>query len=184
MSEIKFFGEVDIHPTKKHISSEYPAWYFSKALENLEEDIGRIERQLGRGQVPADKVPIFRERLAQFKERHDKIIESIPKLSDAEKDDLAKSRKELAKIIREGYFSRSSMMKGTADPQKEADRMSKPMVALKPEFVDLMKGCNVRISEDGKVPREGLVKAWKMAGKLLNLHGGDEETNAEILRKD
>lgn len=180
---IKFFGEVDIHPTKKVISSEYPAWYQERQLEQLEEEVAQRERQLDRGEITPDKLGEFREALSKRRETRDKIKSSIPKLTGAEKDNLAKVRKEMENIIREGYFTRSQMVKGTVDAHKEAMRMIKPMVEVKPEFAGILEGCNIK-SKDGKVSRDEIVKAWKITGKLLNYYGGDEETNAEVLRKD
>jgi len=183
MSEIKFFGEVDIHPTKKMINSEYPAWYFDKPYEQLGEDVGRMERQLERGAIPSDKLGEFKDQLSKRQEQLRKINESIPKLTGEEKDKLAKARKDMASLIKAGYFTRTQMQKGLVDVHKEAERMVKPLVEVKPEFAEIIKGCNIKV-ENGKISRDNLVKAWKITGKLLNRHGGDEETNAETLRRD
>jgi hypothetical protein len=183
MSEIKFFGEVDLHPKKGNVASQYPAWYFDRPLDELYEDIGKMERALTRGAVPVDKVSEFREKLAQNKARYEKIMAAVPTLSDVEKDKLAKTRREMGKMISEGLFTRSQMMKGTVDAHKEAERMIKPMIPVRPEMTELLRACNAKVV-DGKISRDGLVKAWKMVGKLLNRHGGDEETNSETLRKD
>jgi len=183
MSDIKFFGEVDLHPTKKFISSEYPAWYFDRPLANLEEDIRKLEKTLERKDVPADKLIAIRERLTSLKDRYVGIMEFVPRLSGDEVDKLAKTRKEMAKIIQSGLYPRSQMQKGTVDAHKEVERMISPKIAVRPEFAELIQACNVKIT-DGKITRDGLIKAWKMTGKLLNRHGGDEETNVEVLRKD
>ncbi len=183
MAEIQFFGEVDIHPTKKIISSEYPAWYFDKPFEQLEEDVARMERELARGSIPTDRLGDFKDQLRTKKEQYSKIADSIPKLNDVDKDRLAKTRKELAKIIQSGYYKRSDMVKGTVDAHREAERMIKPMVEVKPEFAELLRNPRVPII-DGKRTRDGIVKGWKIIGKLLNKYGGDEETSAETLRRD
>jgi hypothetical protein len=183
MSEIQFFGEIDIHPTKKIIHSEYPAWYFDRPFEQLGEEVGRMERLLERGGVPPDKMADFREQFTKKKDQLQRIQESIPKLSGEDKTRLAKARKDMAAEIRAGYYTRTQMVKGLVDIHKEAERMVKPMVEVKPEFVEILKGCNIKV-ENGKVSRDNLVKAWKIAGKLLNRHGESEETNAETLRRD
>jgi len=183
MSDIKFFGEVDLHPKKGNVTSQYPAWYFERPLDELSEEIGKMERALDRGGIPPDKAPEMREKLAKYKERYDKIMTSVPVLSDVEKDKLAKTRRDMGKLVQEGMFSRSKMMAGTADAHKEAERMIKPTIEVKPEMRSLLESCNVKIV-NGKVTRDGMAKAWKIIGKLLNRHGGDEETNIEILRKD
>jgi len=183
MSEIKFFGEVDLNPKKGTISSEYPAWYFDRPLDELYEEVGKMERAIARGNIPADKLVETREKLAQVKERYEKIMASIPQVSDVERDKLAKIRREMGKSISEGLFTRTQMMKGLVDAHREAERMTKPMIEVKPEMHSLLQACNVKIV-NGKVTRDGMSKAWKMIGKLLNRHGGDEETNIEMLRKD
>jgi soluble cytochrome b562 len=183
MSDIKFFGEVDLHTKKGTVASEYPAWYFDRPLDELSENIDKMERAIARGTVPADKLSEMREHLQQYKERYTKIMESCPKLTDAEKDKLVKVRRDMGKQITDGLFSRSHMQKGTVDAHKEAERMVKPMIDVKPEYHDLLRACNVRIV-NGKITRDGMAKAWKIIGKLLNRHGGDEETNVETLRRD
>jgi hypothetical protein len=183
MADIKFFGEVDIHPTKKHISSEYPAWYFDRNLDTLKEETEQLERALKRSDIPAEKIADVRAQYEKMKGQYEQILSSIPKLDGTAKDAVHKARKVLAAEIKDGYFTRTQMQKGTADAHKEADRMSVPMVPVRPEFAEYLRASNVPIV-DGKVTRDGLVKAWKITGKLLNRHGGDEETNAEILRRD
>lgn len=115
MSEIQFFGEVDIHPTKKVISSEYPAWYFDKPFEQLGEEVAKMERALASGKIPPDKVGDFKDQLRTKKDRYEKIQDSIPKLSGEVKDKLAKTRKELGALIKSGYYTRTQMEKGLVD---------------------------------------------------------------------
>jgi hypothetical protein len=183
MAEIQFFGEIDIHPIKKHISSEYPAWYFDRNLDSLQEEIDKTERMLSKGELAPDKVPEFRDNLEKLRERHERIMSSLPKLEGDTKDRAHKARKAMASEIKDGLFGRGQMQKGTADAHREADRMVKPLIPVKPEFAEFLRASNVPIV-DGKVTRDGLIKAWKITGKLLNRHGGDEETNVEVLRRD
>jgi hypothetical protein len=183
MSEIRFFGEVDLHPQTKKISSQYPAWYAERPMEELKERIDGMERALDRDEVPRDRLAEYKDDLRKQKERYDAIRLSVPKLSGTDKDRIAKIRSEMGEEIKSGYFTRDSMVKGTADAHKEAERMVKPMIDVKPEYGDILKACNVKIT-DGKVTRDGMVKAWKIVGKLLNRHGGDEDTNPEVLRRD
>lgn len=184
MSEIKFFGEVDLHKKRPGlVASEYPAWYFDRPLDELAEEIDKMERALENNRIPMDKIPDAKEQLAKYRDRYTQIMESCPKLSDVEKDKLAKQRREMGKLIAEGMFTRSSMQKGIVDAHKEAMRMSKPMIEVKPEHAELLRACNVKVV-NGKVTRDGMGKAWKILGKLLNRHGGDEDTNVEVLRKD
>ena len=180
---IQFFGEIDYHPTKKHLSSEYPAWYFDRPLEQVKEESERMEREMARGVVPADKIPIYREKLAANKEKYEKIVSSIPKLEGGDMDDLAKLRKDMSKEIKDGYYTRNQMQKGLVDAHKEAERMVKPIIPVDGKLAELAGACKVRVV-DGKVSRDGMVKMWKMTGKLMNYHGANEETNAEVLRRD
>jgi hypothetical protein len=183
MAEIKFFGEMDLNKKSGQISSEYPGWYFDRPLDQLAEDVARGERMLAKGVIPLDKKTEFEAKLTQTKDRYEKILESIPKLGAQEKDRLAKARKAMAQEISSGFFTRSQMEKGTVDAFKEAERMTVAKIDVKPEFADLLKSCNVPVS-DGKVTRDNLAKAWKIVGKALNRNGGDEETNVETLRRD
>ena len=183
MAEIQFFGEVDIHPTKKMIMSEMPAWTMNKHFEQLGEEVARMERTLEKGGIPHDRLGDFKDQLRTKKEKYEQIANSIPKVSDADRDRLAKVRKEMAKTIQSGYYKRSDMIKGTVDARREAERMIRPMIEVKPEFAELLKNANVPIT-DGKCTRDGLVKGWKLIGHLLNRYGGDEDTNAETLRRD
>jgi hypothetical protein len=183
MADIKFFGEVDLHKKTGKISSEYPAWYFDRPLDNLREEVEHMERALERGGVPADKQAENRVKLENTKARYENILQSIPKLSPQEKDRLAKARKTMGEEIRSGFFTRSQMDKGTADAFKEAERMMLPKIEVKPEFADLLHSCNVPVV-DGRVTRDNLAKAWKILGKALNRNGGEEETNVETLRRD
>lgn len=183
MSDIQFFGEVDIHPTKHVIMSEYPAWTMTRQFENMKEDVDRMERQLKRGEIPDSHIADHKDMLRKKREQFEKIADSIPKMSDGDKDKVAKTRKEMGKVIQSGYFTRSAMMKGTADAQVEATRMIKPLVDVKPEFAEYVRAANVPIT-NGKITRDGLVKTWKIMGHLLNHYGGEEEINAETLRRD
>ena len=182
MAGIKFFGEIDLSRKNTPVS-QYPAWYFDQPLDRLQEDISALHRQIERGDAPQDKMPEIKARLGQLEERYEKIRESIPKLSELDKDKISKARKAMAAHIRDGYFSRSQMDKGTVDAFKEVERMRTPKVEVKPEFAEFLGPCNVKV-QDGKVSRDGLVKAWKILGKALNRNGGEEDTNAEVLRRD
>lgn len=180
---IKFFGEMDINPKIGTISSEYPMWYSKAHMEELADSISSLERQIDNGSFPRDREGEMRAELKKFKERYHKIESSVPKMSGVEKDKFAKLRKEMGKEIAAGLFTRSQMMKGTVDPQVEADRMVLPKIPVKPEYEELIRASNIK-PRDGKISRDELSKVWKLVGRTLNLNGGDEDLNTEVLRRD
>jgi len=49
------------------------------------------------------------------------------------------------------------MDKGTVDAFKEAERMTVAKIDVKPEFAEIVKACNVPVT-DGKVTRDHLPK--------------------------
>lgn len=177
MKDIEFFGAVDRKEGKPDgpITSEYPAWMHTYQIEELEESISRKDRALAQGLIPSEHVAGSREELKREKDKLALIKKSKPKLTATQKDKLYTDYKELGKGI-EGYlFTRSDMMKGTADAHEEADRMIKPSIPVSPEIAEM---CNLK-PEKGKISRNDASKAWKILGRALG-----EPTNVETLRKD
>jgi len=177
MKDIEFFGSVDRKEGKADgaITSEYPAWMHTYQIEELEESISRKERALDEGSIPGEHVSNSREELKREKGKLTLIKKSKPKLNATQKDKLYNDYKELGKGI-EGYlFTRSDMMKGTADAHEEAERMIKPSIPVSPEIAEM---CNLK-PEKGKISRNDASKAWKIIGRALG-----EPTNVETLRKD
>jgi len=177
MKDIEFFGPMDRKEGKPEgvITSEYPAWMHDFQIEELEESINRKERSLAEGSIPSEYVANSREELKREKDKLGLIKKSKPKLTATQKDKLYNDYKELGSAIRDYMFTRSDMMRGTADAHEEVARMTKPSIPVSPEIARI---CNLRPVK-GKVSRNDASKAWKMIGKVLG-----EATNAETLRRD
>lgn len=178
---VKMFGKIDINQYGK-ISSEIPAWAMQTHIEELSEEIDSKERSLARGEVPLDVVPQTREEIRKSRETLEKIIESKPKVSDAERDKLWKIYKETGKKIDDTMFSRSEMKLGLASPHEEARRMKDPIIKIDADMVELCEANSISVSKKGDsayVSRDQATKAWKLIGYLIG-----EATNVEVLRRD
>jgi hypothetical protein len=170
--EIVFFGEVDRH-SKGGFSSEYPAWYFPRQLEEMKEELRGKEEAL---EVPGiARRQELRQQVAELKHRIHEIESSKPKLSAKQKDDLAGRMRELGEEIRSAMPPRSDMMKGLADSHEEVRRMTEPCVKIDPE---LARACGVPVTK-GLATRDGAVKVWKIGTRALG-----EPSNVERLRRE
>jgi len=175
---MEVFGEVDKN-SKGGNASEYPAWYFDRHIDELKESIASLKRSLDMGLIPADKVPVQRQDMANKQEKLDTILKSKPKPSDAERDKLWKLYKSLGEKISESMYTRSEMHMGIVDAHTEASRMTQPCITLNPEEASIAKSCGIKMGQDRKVSRNQAAKPFKILGKLLN-----EPSNIEVLRRD
>ena len=174
----KVFGDVD-RDEKGKISSQYPSWYHSTQIDELEESVRRKEYQLSNDLVPASEKNITRERLSQEKDRLNKIKASKPKISGMEEDEIKNMSNELGDKIKESMFTRSDMDKGLADAHEEARRMSEPCIEIKSENqAEFAKSCGIKIPSNGKISRNQAEKMWKIQKRILG-----DISNTEILRK-
>jgi len=173
-SKIEFFGQVDRDRDGKPVSY-LPAWMLPRQKEELEEEIARNERTLKVGAIPGDQKGQLIEDIRRSKKRLDEINESMPSLTSAAKDKLAKAHEEIGGRISESLFTRDEMRNGFADPHEEHRRNKQPCIKMDP---DLARACNVRITS-GKVSRDGANKIYKIIGARIG-----ENTNPERLRKD
>lgn len=174
---INLFGKVDVN---KHgnVGSEMPAWYFRSNKEDLYESIRSTESSIERGQVSEEHKPQILADLKKMREKYDAIMESEPKYDGNQQDIMAKTAKELGSQIKESMFSRTDMMRGTADAHEEARRMVEPCIEMKGEAAVLAKKMNCRISRDGMVSRNDAQRVWKVLQRSLG-----ENSNTEILRR-
>ena len=169
-----FFGEVDRHPYTKVVTSEFPAWYFTTHMEELQEAVNRKRAALKAGMVDrADVVRVERE-LAADEHKMEQIALSVPKVSDTRKSDLGTEYKRLSKVISEALPSCEAAKRGLVDAHEEARRMLGACIKMDPA---LAEACNVKAAS-GAVSRDGAVKVWKILGKFLG-----EATNVESLRR-
>ena len=177
---IVFFSEQDmtVKDGKKIISSEYPMWYNPNVVDEIEEDIRRDEYVLRMGYVKEAQLPQVKERLAGLQKKLEAIRESEPKLTDAQKDRLDRVSKNLGEEIKNKMFTYSQMMKGTADPHAEAQRMVTPSIPVDKDIAQLAEACNVRVV-DGKISRDGASKIWKISRRALG-----DMSDCEELRRD
>ena len=157
--------------------SQYPAFYYDVHIEELKETISSAERRLNTGQVPYEQAYKLKAETERNSKQLEKILATVPKLSEGEKDRLCKAYKSLSKDIGQYLFSRSDMHLGLASPHEEARRMTEPCIEIT-DLGNLAKACNVKVSK-GKMTRNGAAKIFKICGKLIG-----EPTNIEVLRKD
>jgi hypothetical protein len=176
---IVYFGEVDINKKTGLPSSDYPAWCHDPQIEELKDEIRASEKAIDLELYKGKDLMRMREQLSIKKTRLEQILDSKPKVSDTDKDRIARSRRELGERIGESMFTASDMMRGTADAHVEAERMVRPCVAIKSEYeAGLAKSCGMNI-ENGKISRNDAARIWKIQGKLL----GESILDAEQLRK-
>ena len=171
---ITFFGEVDRN-SKGQISSEYPAWYFEQHLENLGEEISKMQYRIDNGLVHPTKMNDDVQKLKKQKERYDAILSSKPKIKGATKDKMAKIYEELGGAISESFFTESEMKLGLANPHEEAKRMVEYKIKVPPELAEAMGVRTIK----GCASRNGAAKMWKILGRALDGH-----SNTGYLKRD
>jgi hypothetical protein len=174
--DLKFFGEGDKGKNGK-IASEYPAWTFKAQIEELEENVSKMEGRVARGIVPTSELPYATKAIQREKDKLDRINESHGEVKGHE-DTLDKCQKELGGIIREAMYTRTDGEKGLADPHEVADRWSKPCISLPQDARALAAKANIPMTSDGKVTQIGAEKLWKLCRAGLG-----ESANTEILRR-
>jgi len=176
LENLTFFGEVDKKNGK--ISSSYPAWYFDRLIENMEEEIGRHEREIKRGVISDEQKDKMHAKVVAMRKKYESIMESKPSKKGVDIDNLAKARKELGKVIAESMFTVSQERQRLVDPHEEVRRQKTPIISVKGDLFEICRAANCRISRDGKVSRDDAERAWKIAGRDLG-----EITNVSILKK-
>jgi len=172
---IEFFGEADRN-SKGEVTSEMPAWYFTKHMRDLKESLDRKNREIDRGDIPRQSVPIVAQEIKKIEKKIDELKAGCPKLIGGQKDKLAKAYHDLQNKIKESLPTRLENEKGVADPYKELDRMKNHHIQVDPE---LAKACNVSVTKDGKVNGDGANKMYKLFGRRLG-----ENENVEKIRRE
>lgn len=176
--EISFFSELD-YSDKGNISSEYPAWYFDKFIDDLKEQVRVDEESLDMGLIPSEHRPMVAKRISDSKRRLHEIEDGRPKLTQADETKLKAFREQIGKDIAGLQFTRSDMMKGLASPEMEAKRRVMPCIKIDPSCVKFALAARIPINRDGMVSRDGAEKMWKIASKYFG-----ENSNTEVLRRD
>lgn len=172
VEEFVFFGEIERHPQGGY-SSEYPAWYHVRQLEDMKEELRGKEEAL---ELRLGNQAELRFQVKQIKQRIHDIESSSPKLSGSQKDKLAGYVKEIGETLADSMPTRSDMMRGTADAHIEVRKDTEPCVKVPRE---LAEACGVQVDRQGRATRDGAAKCWKIGKRALG-----EESNTEILRRD
>lgn len=175
MEDFTFFGSADRNKDGK-VGSEYPAWTMLPHIEEMEESIHSKKVQIDSGAIPVTEIAHAQDNLKREEERLGEILNSKPKVSDIQKDKIAKEYKSLGGKISKLMFSRDEEARGIASAHEEYRRTSRPCVKVDPEIA---AACNVKVNADSMVDRNQASKIWKIAGKFL-----DEPSNVEYLKVD
>jgi hypothetical protein len=178
---VEFFSamdKVDGPAGRGQIASSMPAWYFSKNIEDLEQDIAQTKRRLESGRIPHKMEGQTRAQLARMEKKLSELKDSKPNMGEGA-NVVGKMYKDLGKIIGERLPTRTENMRGTTDPAKLADLMSKPVIQVPDYIAQIAEKNGLRVSKDCKMSLTDASILWKMGGRLC-----DGETNVEVLRRD
>lgn len=176
VSDIEFFGEIDLNEQTKKPRSEYPAWYFDVHIEALQEGIERKQRQIDLGVVPGETILEMKAEIEREQEKLDAIKQSRPKLTGPQKDKCYSAYQELGKQISDTMPTRKQDKAGLVNPYDELKRLKKTKhISIDP---DIAKSCNVK-PVNGKVTGNEAAKCFQMLGRALG-----ESSNVESLRRD
>ena len=181
LEKVKFFGASDRKGKKidNEIASAFPSWYFTRDIEELEKSIAENKRELDRDIIAGMAKLDLRNKVEAQQERLALIKRGIVRLSDKEKDEAAELYETMSKEITDSMFTRTEMMKGTADAHEEARRMKQGIIKVPPKFKKVAENMGCRIDDKGRISRDDASRMFKMTGKLLG-----ENTNTERLRRD
>ena len=174
--DLKFYGEGDKTKDGK-IASEYPAWVHKAQIEELKENISKMEGRVARGIVPTSELPYAQKAIQREKEKLERIHEAQGQVKGHE-DRMNKCQKEVGELIREAMYTHTDGEKGLADPHEVAERWSTPCISLSPEIREMAAKANIPMTSEGKVTQIGAEKLWKLCRAGLG-----ESTNTEILRR-
>lgn len=176
---LNFYSSVDKNAHGR-LSSPYPAWYFSRSVSDLTDEIRSMERAINLGGIEPRAMVNYKAQLQGKKERLDKIEASCPKMNGKQKDQLVQEIKELGQKIGEAMFSLSDMKFGNdfADPHEEARRSEEPCIKLSPYQIGLARMMELGYSEStGEICRRNAEIIWKVGRKTLG-----ENSDSSILR--
>ena len=176
--EFNIFTQSDLSPDGKKIASTIPLWYNPTYREELENTIAIMSHALKEGHVPEGRRSEYQANLKMLKERLQSIDDAIPKFNKKAMDYIARVVSSLSEKIQNAMFTRDEMMRGLADANEEARRMTEPCILLNEQEIRWAQACNIKVY-NGKVSRTACELMWKIGRRILG-----ESTNVEILRKD
>lgn len=167
---------IDRRPDKEP-ASPFPAWYFENKQSELEMSISQMENQIKLGLVNPESMMNMKQEVSKLRLRLGEIRASKIKLTTKQEDALNNFRKKAGELLRDSMPTRSAMQKGLANAHTEMKLNTEPKFGVS-GYEDVLRAMNIKI-KNGKVSRNELAIAWKIASKYFN-----EESNVEYLRKD
>jgi hypothetical protein len=173
-SDFQMFSEVDMN-SHGNVGSYLPAWAYDQLIGDLQNDIRSDEIQIKQANISVDKVNELKRTVEKKKERLHEIESSKPKLAT---DKIWEIEKGIGEKIADSMFTRTDMMRGTADAHTEARRMSQPCITLNDSEANFAIGCNVVPNTSKMISRNQAAKVWKIARRFLG-----ENSNIETLRR-
>ena len=126
------------------------------------------------GRIPASEVYLAQERVKKGKERIEEIEKGRPRLTDQQRDEVFKARKQVGKEIGDALFTHTEMDMGFADAHEEVARMTEKKIKLDPKQA---KECGVTLV-DGMGSRDDAAKMYQHLSYALG-----ESPDVERLRK-
>lgn len=181
VEEFSFFSEVDRDPRTGKVVSEYPAWWHTANVEDLEDEVDQMRLALSNGTLKPANVAEAERSLEKLQEKLEDIRKSEPKLDGTMKDDFAKAINFLKAQVRESMPSRESMARNMVDSRAESKLMSEPCIGIMnlPKGAILAAACNVPFKKDKPfLSRDHAIKILLITSKALN-----EPFFVESLRK-
>jgi len=182
MADVEFFSAVDKvrGPSgEMQIASSMPAWYFTRNLELLEDDIRQTRNRLNSGQVPHGKEAQVKADLGRKEKKLTLLKESKPKFEGATKDVCAATFKELSKVLSESMPTRTEDQKGLVNPAVLLDIQSKPSIKVSGSVAEIAIRNGLKVSKDGKMSGNDASLLWKWTARVC-----EEDSNTERLRRD
>jgi hypothetical protein len=172
---IQFFGDVDMNENNK-ITSQLPAWYFDRAVDEMQESIDRKKRALKAHMIKEDLIQRTENEIKAEEKRILEVNDSRPKLDGRQQDKCAEAYKQLADQIQNSMPTRKQSRDGLVSPHKELQRMKNKHITIDPTIA---RACGVKVDKSNRISGDEAAKCYKILGKLLN-----ENTNVESLRRD
>ncbi|MDD5722710.1 MAG: hypothetical protein PHY29_03095 [Syntrophales bacterium] len=179
--KFQFYSEADRDPTTGKVRSEYPMWYNPRMISEKEEELDAKKAALANGAVPRGVESDFREGVIRLEEQL-KTMKDTTLVDDAQndRDEIGALVEKLGKILKNEYPTTKECERRVVDIQTENRKRFEPYLPISgdDDMVSFAKACQVSISPDGKITRDGMEKMWKIGRKYLK-----EYANVEILRR-
>lgn len=174
-----FFTNVDRIDGRpdKDPASPFPAWYFTNQIDELENNISSLESQIKMGMAPVESIMGMKMEISKMRDRLTQIKASKIKLTNKQKDHLAEFYGKAGRLIADSMPTETKMKKGLASAHEEVKLNTQYKFGVH-GYEDLLKALGIK-TKSGKVTRNQLCVAWKIAGKYLG-----EVSNTEFLRTD